>query len=45
MMRTVVWLELVVCLVIMIIFDPMQGITHGISVWIDYMAYATMHFF
>ena len=35
--------EVVVCILHMMIFDIVSGLTHSISVWIDFMAYATMN--
>ena len=35
--------EVVVCILHMMVFDIMSGFTHAISVWIDFMAYSTMH--
>ena len=35
--------ELVVCILTMMIFDVMSGFMHTISVWIDFIAYATMN--
>ena len=36
--------EVIVCILNMMIFDITSGFTHSISVWIDFMAYSTMHF-
>ena len=34
--------EVFICILHMMIFDIMSGLTHAISVWIDFMAYSTM---
>ena len=34
--------EVVVCILHMMVFDIMSGVTHAISVWIDFFAYSTM---
>lgn len=36
--------EVVVCVLHMMIFDIQSGFMQSIDVWIDFMAYATMHF-
>ena len=35
--------EIFVCILHMMIFDPMSGFMHSISVWIDFMCYSTMN--
>ena len=35
--------EVVVCILHMMIFDILSGFTHSITVWIDFIAYATMN--
>ena len=36
--------EVIVAILSMMIFDITAGFMHAISVWIDFMAYSTMHF-
>ena len=40
----VVWGEVVSSLLRVFLFDPFSGLLSAISIWIDYMGYATLHF-
>ena len=41
-MKYVMITEVVVCILKMMVFDIMSGLSHAITVWIDFMAYSTM---
>lgn len=41
--KWVMILEVVVCILQMMVFSIWSGLSHSISVWIDFMAYSTMH--
>ena len=44
LLQVVMYLEIVVCIVKMMLFGTFNGLLNLVSVWIDYMAYATMHY-
>ena len=35
--------EVLVCVLQMMVFDISTGLMHALTVWIDFMAYSTMH--